>query len=89
MQFLTLSRRKDAALHPEDLAVAESQTARVLYAEGAIRQIWHRDDEPGACIIWEAESEQQVRDLLATLPFARAGIIDFLIIPLRPYSGFR
>jgi muconolactone delta-isomerase len=89
MQFLTLSRRKDAALRSEDLAIAESQSARVLYAEGSIRQIWHRDDVPGACIIWEAESEQQVRDMMGALPFARAGLIEFLIIPLRPYAGFQ
>jgi muconolactone delta-isomerase len=89
MQFLSVSRQKDGVSDAGDLAIAESRSARILYAQGSIRQIWHRYDVPGACILWEAESEQQVRDMLGTLPFARAGMIEFLIIPLRPYEGFR
>ena len=35
------------------------ETARVkaLYASGLLRQIWKRDDVPGAAILWEAASE--------------------------------
>jgi muconolactone delta-isomerase len=69
-------------------AEAEIQQARVLYAEGFIRQIWHRNDVPGACILVEADSEEQVREKLNTLPLMQKGMLAVSIIPLRPYGGF-
>ncbi len=36
----------------------------------------------------EAESEEQVRKTLSTLPFFRAGMLEILVIPLKPYAGF-
>jgi len=61
---------------------------RELYSVGLLRQIWHRGDLHGACILWEAESEEQVREMLDTLPFARAKMLEIEIIPLAPYGGF-
>jgi len=91
MQFLTLSRRRtdrfteaDFALHLE----AEIRQARLLYAEGFLRQIWHRDDVPGACMLVEADSAEQVHEKLGTLPLVGAGMLDVTIVPLRPYAGF-
>ena len=91
MQFLTISKRL-AAEGPEiDLALlaeAEFERARSLYLQNFIRQIWHRADIPGACLLVEADSEQQVRDTLSTLPLFRAGLLEIDIIPLKPYAGF-
>jgi hypothetical protein len=91
MQFLTVSKRLAGKGPDGDLASlteAEFECARALYSQSFIRQIWHRADIPGACIIVEAESEQQVRDTLRTLPFFEAGLLDVVIIPLKPYAGF-
>jgi muconolactone delta-isomerase len=88
MQFLTISRRKASTRTPAGLAGEESQIAQALYSKGSIRQIWHRGDIPGACILWEAESEEEVRELIRQLPFARAELIEVSIVPLRPYAGF-
>jgi len=91
MQFLTLSRRRTESFTDADFAarvVAEVEQARVLYAEGFIRQIWHRADIPGACLLVEADSEQHVRERLDTLPLVDAGMLEVLIIPLKPYVGF-
>jgi muconolactone delta-isomerase len=90
MQFLTISRLLPG-VSGDSLAVLgqqESQRARTLYVEGHLRQIWYRDDTSGACLLWEADSEDQVRNMLATLPFAKAGLLEIIIIPLRPYAGF-
>ncbi|MDQ1468582.1 MAG: hypothetical protein QOJ99_62 [Bryobacterales bacterium] len=90
MQFLTISRLLPG-VSGDSLAVLgqqESQRARTLYVEGHLRQIWYRDDTSGACLLWEADSEDQVRNMLATLPFAKAGLLEITIIPLRPYAGF-
>jgi muconolactone delta-isomerase len=90
MQFLTISRRRseftDADFAPR--GEAEAQQARRLYAQGFIRQIWHRGDMPGACILFEADSEGHLREILDTLPFFQAGMLEVSIIPLKPYGGF-
>ena len=70
------------------LAENEFECARALYVRGFIRQIWHRADTPGACLLVEADSEQQVRETLSTLPFFRAGLLEVSIVPLKPYVGF-
>ena len=89
MQFLTISRcLKTAEGRDGDLRPAEVQRARVLYAGGHIRQLWHRADVPGACILWEAESEEQLQAMVSSLPFVQAGLIEVSVIALCPYQGF-
>jgi muconolactone delta-isomerase len=91
MQFLTVSRRRTERFADADFAARaeeERAQARALYAEGFIRQIWQRGDVAGACILVEADSEADVRERLNTLPLYQAGMIEFSVIPLRPYAGF-
>jgi muconolactone delta-isomerase len=91
MQFLSVSRRKTESFAESEFAsraAAEAERARAMYAEGFIRQIWTRRDVPGACILWEADSEEHVRELLNSLPLAAAGMLEITVIPLRPYAGF-
>jgi muconolactone delta-isomerase len=92
MQFLTVSRRKSESFTDAEFAARaedEFQRGRTMYAQGAIRQIWRRGDMPGACILFEADSEQQVRELVASLPFYQAGMLELvMVIPLHPYAGF-
>jgi muconolactone delta-isomerase len=92
VQFLTVSRRKTESFTDAEFAARaedEFQRGRTMYAEGAIRQIWRRGDMPGACILFEADSEQQVRELVASLPFYKAGMLELvMVIPLYPYGGF-
>jgi muconolactone delta-isomerase len=90
MQFLSISQRRKGFAEEEyaSLAEQESERARELYAAGLIRQIWHRADMPGACLLWEAEGEEQVREVWETFPFAGAGMTEVTLIPLKPYGGF-
>ncbi len=91
MQFLTISQRRKG-FPPEEyvrLADQESERARELYSDGSIRQIWHRVDLPGACLIWEASGEEQVQEKWNTFPYAAAGMTEMVLIPLKPYGGFR
>jgi muconolactone delta-isomerase len=93
MQFLTVSRRRTAAFPPEafttELLARESQRVRELYAAGILRQIWKRGDIPGASILWEAASEEEVRAAIASLPIAQAGMMEIpVFLPLQPYPGF-
>jgi hypothetical protein len=91
MQFLSLSRRRDDRFTDAEFAAlvdAEIAQARTLYADGFIRQIWHRGDVPGACILLEADSLEHACERLHTLPLIRAGMLDVSIVPLVPYAGF-
>ena len=92
MQFLSFSRRKTESFTDQQFAAKtpdEWQRARALYGEGAIRAIWARGDMPGACILWEAENEEHARQLIGTLPMAKAGMLELLaVVPLKPYPGF-
>jgi muconolactone delta-isomerase len=93
MQFLTLSRRRVEAFPSEafspELLSHESARVRELYAAGILRQIWMRGDVPGAAILWEAETENEVRAALDSLPIFRAGMLEMIALaPLKPYPGF-
>jgi muconolactone delta-isomerase len=91
MQFLSVSRRRSESFTDADfaaLAPDEQEQARRLYAEGVIRQIWHRADVGGACIVVEADSEAEARERLNSLPMFSRGMLEVTIIPLKPYAGF-
>ena len=93
MQFLSLSRRLIEKFPPEaftpDLMRRETARVRELYAAGILRQIWKRGDTPGATILWEAASETNVRDAIASLPIFQAGLLEIVaVVPLEPYPGF-
>jgi muconolactone delta-isomerase len=91
MQYLSLSHRRCDRFSDAEFAAlveAEIAQARRLYGDGFIRQIWHRGDVPGACILLEADSLEQAKERLHTLPLVRAGMLDVSIVPLVPYTGF-
>ena len=90
---MTLSRRRTDAFPPEaftpELLAQESARVKELYAAGILRQIWLRGDMPGASILWEAESEADVRASIDSLPIFKAGMLELLaFVPLKPYPGF-
>jgi muconolactone delta-isomerase len=92
MQFLSMSRRRVDAFPAEafaELSGPESQRVKELYASGILRQIWVRGDAPGAVLLWEAASENEVRAAIDTLPVFKAGMLELIaLVPLRPYPGF-
>ena len=93
MQFLSLSRRRTDEFPPEaftaDLIAQETARVRQLYASGLLRQLWKRGDIPGAGILWEAASIDEVRAAIHSLPIYRAGLLELVaLVPLEPYPGF-
>jgi len=92
VQFMVLTRRSpafaDSAYTPARLE-QEAQVVRGLYLEGAIRQIWHRGDAGGACMLMEGHSEDEIRRFLELLPLFAAGMQEVMtMVPLLPYRGF-
>jgi muconolactone delta-isomerase len=92
MQFLTLTRRRLDAFPAEaftpELIAREQKRAKELYGSGMARQIWKRADMAGAVILWEAASEAEVRETIATLPLAERNMLEVVaMVPLEPYPG--
>jgi muconolactone delta-isomerase len=91
MQYLVMISRSESAssmsLHKEDVE-AEAEYVRRLYASGIVRQIWLRA-EGGACMISEADNEDDLKERLFALPLVKAGFLaQPQISQLRAYSGF-
>lgn len=60
-----------------------------LYTNGTIRDIYFRQDRPGVAIIAEADSIDAARHALREFPLAKAGLIDWDVIPLGPFIGWQ
>jgi len=67
---------------------AEALKVWELVQAGIIREIYFRDDKPSAVLILECEDADQARKVLSTLPLVQEALINFEILPLRPYPGF-
>ena len=59
-----------------------------LYQNGTIREFYFRADRSEAVLILECAAVNQAREILASLPLVKAGLITFDIVPLVPYPGF-
>lgn len=59
-----------------------------LYKSGIVRDIYFRQDRPGVAIIAECESVEAARQALREFPLAKAGLIDWEIIPLGPFLNW-
>ncbi|QOK91307.1 superoxide dismutase [Ralstonia pseudosolanacearum] len=59
-----------------------------LYKSGIVRDIDFRQDRPGVAIIAECDSVEAARQVLGEFPLAKAGLIDWDVIPLGPFLGW-
>jgi hypothetical protein len=93
MQFLTLSRRRSRLCLEVDLhrrLEAEAGFVHDLRQAGVIREIWHRVDAPGECLLIEAQSEEAARAVLELSPLVGTGLFEIdTIVPLRSYESGR
>jgi hypothetical protein len=68
--------------------LGEARHGWQLYKSGIVRDIYFRQDRPGVAIIAEAESIEAARAALAEFPLAKAGLIDWDVIPLGPFLNW-
>lgn len=71
-----------------ELLYAEAARAWEFYQSGVFREIYIRADRNEAVLILECTNIEEAKNILSTLPLVKAGLIDFEIIPLKPYPGF-
>jgi hypothetical protein len=66
----------------------EARRAWDLYQQGIFRELYFDERQHTAVIVMECESLSAARSVLQTLPLVVAGLIEFEMIPLKPYDGF-
>lgn len=90
MQVLALAHDTGPADDPRwpEIRVPEARRAWELYQAGTIRQIWFRADRANGVLLLEVADLAEARAVIDSLPLVAAGLIDFDLVPLRPYPGF-
>ena len=90
MKFFVIGKRKDS-INPEDFkkyADEEAKKAIELFKEEFIRELYSIKGGKGACMIVEAESEEEINTKLQDLPFVKNNFLDIDIMEVKPYRGF-
>ncbi len=68
----------------------EARTMWERYEIDQVREFYLRaDHQPGVVLVFECDDVSEAERLVAALPMVEAGLLDFEVIPLRPYVGFR
>jgi len=90
VRILALEREKSGA-SPDDFAlyfVDEAKKVYQLYLEQVIREHYFRADAHSAVLVLECADLTEAGRKLSQLPLVSAGLIEFDLIPLVPYSGY-
>lgn len=66
----------------------ETLYAWKLYRSGFVRDIYFRQDRPGVVVLAEFDSLEEAKQSLADFPLAKAGLIDWQIIPIGPFVNW-
>ena len=90
MKVLALGRDRAPADDPRfaEVRPAEARRAWELYQDDVIREIYFRADRPNGVLVLEVPDLVAARAAIDSLPLVAAGLIDFDLVPLKPYPGF-
>ncbi len=90
MKILALERELPGVTEAQFRPHLKAEAARAweLYQTGLIRELYFRQDWPGAVLVLECADVEAANDVLNTLPLVKAGLIAFDLIPLKAYPGF-
>lgn len=89
MQFLVLARVGEETSPDEILPYVKSEAEKVweYYAADIVRSIHYIADMSGAVLMLEADSLETAQSLVTKLPMAGHNVLQFEILPLKPYTG--
>ena len=67
----------------------EARSVWENYETGQVREFYLRaDHQPGVVLVLECDDVTEAERLVAALPIVEANLLDFEVIPLRPYIEF-
>jgi hypothetical protein len=68
----------------------EARSVWELYESDRVREFYlQANHRPGVVLVFESDDVSEAERVVAALPMVKAGLLDFEVIPLRPYIGFR
>lgn len=95
MQFLVIfTPKQNFAVEgmPADFPQVELQEqaqTRVLYEDGSLRQVWALEGKGrGAVVLFEASSQEHLRQVIGTFPLIQADYADHQVMQLAPHPAF-
>lgn len=74
-------------LFTSEILAAEARKVWDLYLAGFIREMYFRTDQSSAVLILECSGKEEAEKILHQLPLVEARLIDFELLPLKPYPG--
>src|SRR5438445_12310323 len=91
IEVLVILTRKQGVTVQQVMAVlpAEIRATVKLYLDGRIRQWYSRGDGKGVVFLVEAQTEDEARALMETLPLAKEQLMDDVYIPVGPLMPLR
>jgi len=89
MQFLVLARVAEGVAMEQVLPhiKAEAEAVWQNYSAEIVRSIYYIADMSGAVLLCEASDLEAMQAIAAQFPMAKAGVLRFEILPLKPYIG--
>jgi hypothetical protein len=91
MKILVLDRPRPETTMERIAPVLREETlyAWRLYASDVVRELHLRIDRPGVALILECKDVEEARQVMGSFPLARAGLVDFEVIPLGPFLSLQ
>jgi hypothetical protein len=71
-----------------ELRPAEARRVWDMYQADVLREVHFRADRANGVLLFEVPDLAAARAAVDSLPLVAAGLIDFDLVPLRPYPGF-
>lgn len=91
MRIIALEKETSTA-RPIDFrknAKAEAKALWKLYMNGFVREFYFRKEKKLAVLLLEVKNKVEAKKVLSKLPYVSKNLIEFELIPLRPYPGFQ
>jgi hypothetical protein len=90
-EVLVIETAKQGVTPQQVMAIipAEIRATVKLYLDGKIRQWYSRGDGKGIVFLIEAQSEDEARAIMETLPLAKEQLMDTQYIPVGPLMPLR
>jgi len=67
----------------------EQAQVRELYSSGGLRQVWAQVPRThGGVVLFEADSPEQLQQMIHSFPLIKANYADAQIVPLQQHASF-
>ena len=87
MQFLVIAKVAKNLEKVLPYVKPEAEKVWEFYSAEVVRSIYYIADMSGAVLTIEAENLENAQAIVAEFPMAREDILNFEILPLKPYTG--